>query len=59
MSQEESPCVKICQLSADGSWCLGCGRLRGEIGAWVGLDDGQRRAVKRRAALRLLAAGKG
>jgi len=41
-----------CTLGGDDV-CLGCGRTRDEIMAWRDLPEGERRAVKARAAARL------
>ncbi len=29
-----SPCIKVCELDADGRVCVGCHRTLDEIGAW-------------------------
>lgn len=41
----ETPCIKICVVDPESGFCIGCGRTRGEIGAWLGFDANQRRAV--------------
>ncbi len=40
-----SPCTKVCILDAVTGLCEGCGRTRGEIGAWGSLSEPQRRAI--------------
>lgn len=34
----ESPCVKICVVEPETGFCIGCGRTRAEIGAWLGMS---------------------
>jgi uncharacterized protein len=41
----ETPCVKICVVDAETGYCIGCGRTRGEIGAWLSLSAEERRTV--------------
>jgi uncharacterized protein len=41
----ETPCIKVCVLDPETGFCIGCGRTGGEIGAWLGLDATERRAV--------------
>jgi predicted Fe-S protein YdhL (DUF1289 family) len=41
----DSPCVKICQLSEDGSLCIGCFRTLHEIAAWPEASDEAKRAI--------------
>jgi uncharacterized protein len=41
----ETPCIKICVVEPETGFCIGCGRTRGEIGAWLGMDAGERRRV--------------
>lgn len=45
MPEIVSPCVNICQLDAKGETCLGCGRTRDEIGAWMSMSAEERAAV--------------
>ena len=45
MSVFVSPCVKLCALDSATGLCVGCGRTLNEIGGWLGLSDGQRRAI--------------
>ena len=47
-----SPCIGICQIDPTQGHCVGCGRTRVEIGAWLRLTDDEKRAVVRRAAAR-------
>jgi predicted Fe-S protein YdhL (DUF1289 family) len=41
----ETPCVKICVVDPETGYCVGCGRTRGEIASWLGLDTGARRTI--------------
>lgn len=41
----KSPCVRICQLDARRTHCLGCLRTLEEITRWGGMTPDQRRAV--------------
>jgi predicted Fe-S protein YdhL (DUF1289 family) len=52
MKQIASPCVNICTLDAAGTICLGCGRSREEIGAWMIMSEDERAAIIQRLAQR-------
>lgn len=41
----ETPCVKICVVDPESGFCIGCGRTRNEIGAWLGMSPEARRTV--------------
>jgi uncharacterized protein len=41
----ETPCIKVCVLEPDSGYCIGCGRTRDEIGAWLTLSIDERRQV--------------
>lgn len=41
----ETPCVKICVVDPETGFCIGCGRTRNEIGAWLGMSPEARRTV--------------
>ena len=41
----ETPCIKICVVDPETGFCIGCGRTRGEIGAWLSLSPAERRTV--------------
>jgi predicted Fe-S protein YdhL (DUF1289 family) len=43
----DSPCVQVCRLNPDGSYCLGCFRTVEEIGAWGTYSDSERDVVLR------------
>ena len=43
----DSPCVQVCSLHPDGSYCLGCLRTVEEIGAWGSYSDSERDVVLR------------
>jgi hypothetical protein len=40
-----SPCVRICTLDANRTWCLGCGRTLKEIGRWSTLSNETKQAI--------------
>lgn len=50
MTDIASPCRNICQLDPRGEACLGCGRTRDEIGAWMAMSADERAAVMTRLA---------
>lgn len=41
----ETPCIKVCVVEPETGFCIGCGRTRGEIAAWLGLTPADRRDV--------------
>jgi uncharacterized protein len=41
----KTPCVKICVVEPETGFCIGCGRTRGEIASWLGMDDNERDRV--------------
>ena len=41
----ETPCIKICVVDPDTGFCIGCGRTRDEIGAWLAMAAEERRTV--------------
>lgn len=41
----ETPCVKICVVEPETGFCIGCGRTRGEIAAWLAMGASERRSV--------------
>ena len=41
-----SPCVGVCLMDADSGFCRGCLRTLGEIAAWSGAPNEDRRAIK-------------
>jgi predicted Fe-S protein YdhL (DUF1289 family) len=41
----ETPCVKVCVVEPETGFCIGCGRTRGEIAAWIGLTPHERSLV--------------
>lgn len=47
MKEDElaSPCINICQLDANQSYCLGCRRTLDEIANWMNFSAEQKRAV--------------
>lgn len=52
-----SPCTGVCVLDAASGLCRGCGRTRGEIGAWGSLSEPARRAIMAGLEARIRAAG--
>jgi predicted Fe-S protein YdhL (DUF1289 family) len=41
----ETPCVKLCVVDPDTGFCIGCGRTRDEIGAWLALSASERHEI--------------
>ena len=41
----ETPCIKICVVDPETSFCIGCGRTRDEIGGWLEMGADERRKV--------------
>jgi predicted Fe-S protein YdhL (DUF1289 family) len=41
----ETPCIKVCVVDPETGFCIGCGRTRGEIGAWLALSASERHAI--------------
>ncbi len=41
----ESPCIRLCRVHPQFGLCEGCGRTLAEIGGWLSLDAGERRAI--------------
>jgi uncharacterized protein len=41
----ETPCIKICVVEPETGFCIGCGRTRGEIAAWLGMAPDERHRV--------------
>lgn len=41
----ETPCIKICVVDPETGFCIGCGRTRGEIGAWLVYSGEERRTI--------------
>jgi predicted Fe-S protein YdhL (DUF1289 family) len=40
-----SPCVSVCRMNADRSFCEGCFRSIDEIRVWSRSDDAQKRVI--------------
>lgn len=40
-----SPCISLCVMDGQRRYCQGCRRTLGEIAAWRGLSDDEKRAV--------------
>ena len=43
--QVPSPCISVCVMDPDGTFCLGCFRTLDEIAAWSTLDPDAKRRV--------------
>lgn len=41
----ETPCIKVCVVDPETGFCIGCGRTRDEIGAWLGLSTTTRHEI--------------
>jgi uncharacterized protein len=41
----ETPCVKVCVVDPETQFCIGCGRTRDEIAAWIGMTVDDRRTI--------------
>ena len=41
----KSPCKKICKMSPDGKFCIGCGRTIMEITNWIYFNDKEKEGV--------------
>jgi predicted Fe-S protein YdhL (DUF1289 family) len=50
-----SPCISVCTMDFDGSFCMGCWRSIDEIAAWSRCDDAQKKIIWARIAERLAA----
>lgn len=48
----KSPCIGTCVLDPKSGFCLGCFRTGDEIGAWMGLSDGNKKRVISKAQAR-------
>ena len=47
-----SPCISVCKMNEDRSYCIGCFRSIPEIRAWAGADAAQRLAIWQQLAAR-------
>lgn len=41
----QTPCVKVCVVDPETQFCIGCGRTRDEIAAWIGMAAVDRRLI--------------
>jgi predicted Fe-S protein YdhL (DUF1289 family) len=48
-----TPCTRVCVLHPRLGLCIGCGRSRDEIAAWIAFTDRQRAGVMAELPLRL------
>jgi uncharacterized protein len=53
MSNNTSPCVKICSLDPVTKICTGCGRTLNEIGNWMRMSEAEREVVNQQSEQRL------
>ena len=53
MTAIESPCILVCSMDDKTGFCFGCGRTRGEIGAWLTMTPQARREVMSELPARL------
>jgi uncharacterized protein len=56
MTAPSSPCVQICVMDPLSGLCIGCGRTREEIAAWLSLGEAERRTIMAELGGRLVAA---
>ena len=40
-----SPCIAVCTMDNESGFCRGCLRTLGEIAAWAGASNADRRAI--------------
>jgi len=57
LSDIESPCISVCKMNTDKSFCIGCWRTKDEIKSWKEAGDDDRLATLERARGRREAAG--
>lgn len=48
----ETPCVKVCIVDEETTFCIGCGRTRREIAEWTGLTKNERIAIMSECVIR-------
>jgi uncharacterized protein len=41
-----SPCIGVCLMDSESGFCRGCLRTLGEIAAWAGATNADRRAIR-------------
>ena len=59
MTAVSSPCIRLCAIDAPSGLCRGCGRTLGEIAAWGGLTEPERRRTMAALPARLAAQRRG
>ena len=52
----KSPCIGVCVLDSVAGYCSGCFRTGDEIGAWMGMSDGNKKRVMETVRKRQLSA---
>lgn len=50
-----TPCNKVCTIDESSELCIGCGRSRAEIAAWLGYSDAERARLMAELPQRLAA----
>ena len=48
-----SPCIRVCAVSAQNGFCIGCGRKLGEIGGWQKFTNVEKQAIIDELPMRL------
>ena len=54
MKRNKSPCIDICQFIGKNSWCIGCGRTRGECKKWKNMKPFEITKLQRDLKKRML-----
>jgi len=57
LSEIESPCISVCKMNPDKTFCIGCWRTKDEIKSWKEAGDDDRLAILGNARGRREAAG--
>jgi len=53
MQDPITPCVRICKLNEEGTFCIGCGRTLNDLKRWARLSNEERQKRTQEAAARL------
>jgi predicted Fe-S protein YdhL (DUF1289 family) len=57
LNKIESPCISVCKIDPDSTFCTGCWRTRDEIKSWKESRDEVRLGILNRARERRESAG--
>lgn len=57
MSDIESPCISVCKINTESTFCIGCWRTKNEIKSWKEATDSARLEILSRSNERREAAG--